>query len=102
LVPLPALSRVPVSTALGALASELAPALDPTSVTDPMLVTEGPEALAPPLPVTGSLPPPVLVTGGAVLALEPPRLESDPQCKNAPLVIASKSPHKTVAFHGAI
>ena len=58
--------------------------------------------VAPPLPVTGSLPPPVLVTGGAVLALEPPRLESDPQCKNAPLVIASKSPHKTVAFHGAI
>jgi hypothetical protein len=74
----------------------------PTSMTDPMLVTAGPEALAPPFPVTGSLPPPVLLTRGAVPALEPPRLESDPQCNNAPPVIASNSPRKTVALPGAI
>jgi hypothetical protein len=107
LVLLPALPRVPASTALAALAPEPAPALNATSVTDPtslgpMLVTAGPEVPAPPFPVTGSLPPPALLTLGALPALEPPRLESDPQCNNAPLMIASNSPRRTVAFLGAI
>jgi hypothetical protein len=94
LVPLPALPRVPASTALPALEPELAPAIDPTSLTDSMLVTAGPEVLAPPFAGTGSLPPPVLLTPGAVPALEPPRLEFDPQCNNAPPATA----RRTVAF----
>jgi hypothetical protein len=52
----------------------------------------GVRGTAPPLSVTGSLPAPALLTPGAAPALDPPRLESDPQCNNAPLVIASNSP----------